>query len=217
MIQPLQSTNQTNTLTDTNEQESEELEISRGSEEDQSQGNTNNDACSDECPIAKLLSVAVPTNGQPAQSSSVTITINGKERIFTRKIPDIINDGSKHIHLFEMTNHLSDYRIETMFHYIPYNGRLSRIGKAVTGHVCPCVIKYNPNHTVQEGKYIAYERKDIILLSMWRTRCNAPVFHLVLLVPGENECRIYKENIPMFLKTRYCDPTAAFDEDSAIK
>lgn len=158
----------------------------------------------------------VPANGQPAQCNAVTIVINGKERVFTRKIPDIINDSSKNIHLFEMTDHLSEYRIQTLFHYVPYNGRLSKIGKPV-GHVCPCVIKYKPGHDVKEGKYQSYDEKDIILLSFWRTRCNAPRFHLVLLIPGEPECRIYKENIVTFFKTRYCDPSATFDEENAIK
>lgn len=210
---------QTNTelLDDDNEEETEEQDANIEIEEQQQyEEHNSSEAPALDCPIAKALFPLVPSNGQPAQASSVTVVINGKERVFTRFVPDIINDTSKHVHLFEMKNHCSEYRIKPLFRYVPFNGRLSKPGGA-TAVVCPCVIKYNPNHKVPQSKYVDYDKKDIILLSLWRTRCQSPVFHLVLLIPGETECRVYKENIVMFFKTRYCDPTATFDEENAIK
>ena len=115
-----------------------------------------------------------------------------------------------------MEGHDEEYRYGQLYYYVPYQGRLSNIGKSFA-HICPCVLKYNPNHHVKLGKYNSYDHKDIVLLSFLQTRCIKPKFHLVLYIPGESECRLYKENIIMFLRTRYCDPSAPFDEDSIKK
>ena len=126
-------------LQEENEEESEEdseedSEESPQDEEAEELQQQQLDAAQDEpnvleCPIAKALSAAVPTN-LSCQSTPVTIMINNKERVFTRCIPDAITNSSKNIHIFKMNGHDEEYAYGQLYYYVPYNGRLSNIGKS---------------------------------------------------------------------------------------
>lgn len=147
---------------------------------------------------------------------SATFVINGKEVVFKRKQPDIIQKKTSSTHYFEVDNFEKDWNIPLLFHYTVLNGRFAKKGSKLCGHICPCVLKHN-NTTNSKSYGDEFEQKDVILLSIWLTRCNSPTIHLVVYVPGRNNCVLLKGNVIAFLKTRYCDTSATFDEEAIKK
>ena len=117
---------------------------------------------------------------------------------------------------FEVDNFEKDWNIPLLFHYTVLNGRFAKKGSKLCGHICPCVLKHN-NTTNSKSYGDEFEQKDVILLSIWLTRCNSPTIHLVVYVPGRNNCVLLKGNVIAFLKTRYCDTSATFDEEAIKK
>jgi hypothetical protein len=77
------------------------------------------------------------------------------------------------------------------------------------------MIKYDPLE--DRGSVMKPEYKvDMVLLSIWKTRCNDPQLHLVLWKPGDTNCILYQTKNPTsFLKCHYCDLSAHFDEAEA--
>jgi len=59
--------------------------------------------------------------------------------------------------------------------------------------------------------------KDAILLAIWRTMCNTPKEWVVVLIPGENQCKFLSNTrqSSFFFRTRYCDPTVEIDHEAA--
>lgn len=123
-----------------------------------------------------------------------------------------ITDGSK-TRLFTIPGFEKDWDIPLLYHYSVYNGRYS----PSQAHIAPCVIKYDPQADRKNGSLANEEyRDDMVLLSLWKTRCNDPQIHLVLWKPGETNCILFKCKSPAaFFKCHYCDLNARFDEDEA--
>lgn len=126
---------------------------------------------------------------------------------------DIILDAGSQVQYFVMNDFERDWEIPLLYYYTVLNGRFVKSGKNRSGHVCPCVLKHKPNYEMQDHNYPAFDKKDVILLSIWKTRCNNPVLHLVLYFPGETNCFLLKTKVVAFLQSRYCDLNATFDEE----
>lgn len=143
----------------------------------------------------------------------MTININGSDRVLMMAKKDIILEAGSQVQYFEMENFERDWKIPLLYFYTVLNGRYIKSGKNRAGHVCPCVLKHKENYDLPEYSYPSFNKKDCILLSMWKTRCNNPVIHLVLYFPGETNCYLMKEKVVPFLHSRVCDLSAEFDEE----
>lgn len=152
------------------------------------------------------------------RNTSVELNINNNNRIFKRYIKDVITDKGL-VQFFEIPDFEKDWEIPLLYCYMVLNGRYMKAGNNTAAHVCPCVLKHKENYELQvsPGSYQDYEKKDCILLSIWRTRCVTPNVHLVLYFPGDTNCVLHKDRTPAFLQSRYCDLSAPFDEEGVKK
>jgi hypothetical protein len=129
--------------------------------------------------------------------------------------PDIITGRQTGSRYLKILNHRDEWDIPLLFFYDVLNGRYLRRGDNVMCHIAPCMLKYNYEHFGNEAYEDLFRGNDVILLSVWLTRCNKPEMHLIVWDPTDVECRrITRGQLP-FLNRRYSDPAVEFDWDKA--
>lgn len=134
----------------------------------------------------------------------------------------------------ELAASFNDLPLPLIYHYNTYRGKCGflpsslkqfKVGvgftvtprkqKASYGYLAPSLLR-SLDHTSSSA-----ESADIILLGIWRTRCNSPRIDIIIWDPAltsdKSVYMIHGPNVGKFLSNRYCDLDAQFDVQTALR
>lgn len=100
------------------------------------------------------------------------------------------------------------------------SGYITLIAGKKSGFLAPFVLKFigAPN---QKENTSQYQGQDVVLLNIWKTRCDAPRVDILLWLPFRQDAnsivQLKGPNVNKFLRFRYCDPQQEFDVRLALR